>query len=77
MNPIKTVAKKIKNNPAPYLAAAAVAGGVAGFVLSHKLQTARVYTLGHMHRELAKSGFEILIVTTELADKIAPLNLAE
>lgn len=72
MNAVKRVAKNIKENPVPYLTA--VAGVAVGVIITKKMTNTHVYTLGHMHSELAKSGFEILIVTTELADKIAPLN---
>jgi hypothetical protein len=72
-NPIKTVTSKIKKNPAPFIAAAAVAGAVVGAVVTRKVPKPHIYTLGHMHRELNANGFDILILPTTMCDKIAPM----
>jgi Na+/H+ antiporter NhaA len=67
MHPVKTVTKKIKNNPLPVIAA--TAGVIVGAVITHKMDTAHAYTVGKWVDDLAKQGFTIFVADTATADK--------
>lgn len=71
MSPIKKVTNKIKENPLPYITAAA--GAAVGASIAYKRGAASTVTAGKWHESLVKEGFDILIVPIQLADKIAPV----
>lgn len=71
MNAVKTVIKDIKKHPHVYVAA--FVGAAVGSIVTHKVDGSFASTLTRINKELGP-GFEVLIMTKELADKIAPLN---
>lgn len=67
---IAKVTKNIKENPLPYITAAA--GAAVGASIAYKRGAASTVTVGKWHQKLEQDGFDVLIVPRALADKIVP-----
>ena len=71
MNALKVVVKDIKKHPHVYVAA--FVGAAVGSIVTHKVEGSFTPSLTRLNKALGP-GYEVLIMTRELADKIAPLN---